>query len=206
MNARTLDKRAAARLAQRVLGPDAGAYCYKRAAYFVTWGDYSGDHGAGYAAALNVLLGDLLHPHNNVEPASLWRVRRLAAALNARGILWEQHRGLVAAAGECGWCSGAGVDPVGMPGEPCPVCRGTGRQPAPQPRMEGFSREAEGLYRVAVTFAGFDPKELMLEVHRRAPHRATVTTVEQAMGAVANRSPEYRAARERERANAGRER
>jgi hypothetical protein len=24
----------------------------------------------------------------------------------------------------CEWCSGSGVDPVGMPGEPCPLCGG----------------------------------------------------------------------------------
>jgi DnaJ-class molecular chaperone len=41
----------------------------------------------------------------------------------------ERHESRIRASrpvNACEWCGGSGADPVGMPGEPCGVCDGTG--------------------------------------------------------------------------------
>lgn len=55
-------------------------------------------------------------------------------------------------------------------------------------RIEGFSRNASDLFKIATTLAGFPAGALMLEIHRHAPNFATVATVEQAMQIVAARA------------------
>jgi hypothetical protein len=41
--------------------------------------------------------------------------------------------------------------------------------------------------RIAVNLAGFDARELMLEIHKHTPRRATIKTVEDAMGVIFRR-------------------
>ena len=57
----------------------------------------------------------------------------------------------------------------------------TKHTPATALRIEGFSRNASDLYKVAVMLAGFDARELLMEIHRHAPNRATERTVGNAM-------------------------
>ena len=55
---------------------------------------------------------------------------------------------------------------------------------APAKRIEGFGKNASDLFKVAVLIAGFPAGRLMAEIHKRAPRRASTTTVELAMRAV----------------------
>ena len=48
-------------------------------------------------------------------------------------------------------------------------------------QISGLSRSASDLFKVAVMLAGFDRVQLMVEIHRRAPNRATSGTVLAAM-------------------------
>jgi hypothetical protein len=54
-------------------------------------------------------------------------------------------------------------------------------------RIEGFSVNASELFAIAVKLAGFDARELLLEIHKHAPRRATVNTVEEAMAVIYRR-------------------
>lgn len=49
------------------------------------------------------------------------------------------------------------------------------------PKIESFSKPASDLFKIAVQVAGFNAMHLMAEIHRHAPRKATVRTVEQAM-------------------------
>jgi hypothetical protein len=57
--------------------------------------------------------------------------------------------------------------------------------------MTWGSQNAEDLFRIATRLAGFDPKELMFEIHRRVmkrnPIRVNVNTVLEAMQTVYDR-------------------
>ena len=52
------------------------------------------------------------------------------------------------------------------------------------------SRNAEGMFRIATRLAGFDAKELMLEIHRRSTngHKVNENTVTQAMQTLSDRA------------------
>ena len=60
------------------------------------------------------------------------------------------------------------------------------------------SRDAEEMFNLATRLAGFDPKELMLEIHRLSGRRDTtrvnVRTVLRAIQNLADRDPEYQVA------------
>lgn len=47
-------------------------------------------------------------------------------------------------------------------------------------RIEGFGRDASDLFKILTTIAGYPAGPLMYAIHKRAPKRATVATVEAA--------------------------